>query len=113
MGMKRLACAQKCRDMPAPKTCNWLIVWKRRFHRQLGSGVDGPLGIKNPTNGSLTIMNQSIMSAQSKQEFIYRGKHVSTPGNTATFGIMRGGTLGPNYRSEEHTSELQSPDHLV
>lgn len=72
-----------------------------QFHRQLGSGVDGPLGIKNPTNGSLTIMNQSIMSAQSKQEFIYRGKHVSTPGNTATFGIMRGGTLGPNYHYED------------
>ena len=30
-----------------------------------------------------------------------------------TEGVGKGGLLLPDNRSEEHTSELQSPDHLV
>src|SRR5258708_14603241 len=39
--------------------------------------------------------------------------HLAGEGGPATAGILRvGEVLGPG-RSEEHTSELQSPDHLV
>src|ERR1039457_7569708 len=34
-------------------------------------------------------------------------------GNASTFGAMRGHASSSNTRSEEHTSELQSPCNLV
>src|SRR5947208_7671122 len=44
-----------------------------------------------------------------------RAKDLRKAGRTNRFGGRKGQTNGPAYktRSEEHTSELQSPDHLV
>ena len=72
-----------------------------QFHRQVGSGIDMPLGVKNPTSGDIDVMSQSIQSSASPQEFMYRGEHVKTDGNPACFAVMRGGKNGPNYHYED------------
>jgi 3-deoxy-7-phosphoheptulonate synthase len=36
-------------------------------HRQVASGVECPVGMKNPTGGSTTVMLNSIFAAQQKR----------------------------------------------
>ena len=50
-------------------------------HRLTVSGMDVPAGMKNPTSGDLSVMLNSVVAAQAKQTFIYRGWEVNTPGN--------------------------------
>lgn len=42
-------------------------------HRLTASGMDIPVGMKNPTSGDLSIMLNSIEAAQSSHSFLYRG----------------------------------------
>ena len=42
-------------------------------HRLTGSGLDIPVGMKNPTSGDLSVMLNSIIAAQSGHTFIFRG----------------------------------------
>ena len=42
-------------------------------HRLTASGIDIPVGMKNPTSGDLSVMLNSITAAQSAHNFIYRG----------------------------------------
>ena len=42
-------------------------------HRLTASGLDIPVGMKNPTSGDLSIMMNSITAAQHSHTFIYRG----------------------------------------
>ena len=50
-------------------------------HRLVASGISVPVGMKNPTAGSTTVMMNSIYAAQAKQSFIFRNWEVSTEGN--------------------------------
>ena len=59
-------------------------------HRLTASGVDIPVGMKNPTSGDLSIMMNSIRAAQSGHTFIYRGWEVKSTGNPLTHAILRG-----------------------
>ena len=59
-------------------------------HRLTASGLDVPVGMKNPTSGDLTIMMNSIKAAQSGHTFIYRGWEVKSTGNAYTHAILRG-----------------------
>lgn len=75
-------------------------------HRMLASGLDIPVGMKNPSSGNLNAMLNSIYSAQSSQQFIYRGWEVKTTGNDLVHGVLRGGEDDngkniPNYYYEE------------
>ena len=75
-------------------------------HRLTSSGIDIPVGMKNPTSGDLTVMLNSIMAAQHKHTFIYRGWEVQTAGNDLAHAILRGyvnrhGEAQPNYHFEE------------
>ena len=45
-------------------------------HRLTASGVDAPVGMKNPTGGDLSVMMNSIVAAQSSHTFLYRGWEV-------------------------------------
>ena len=75
-------------------------------HRLTASGMDIPIGMKNPTSGDLSVMLNSIVAAQSGHRFIYRGMDVSTDGNDLAHAILRGGvdkygTTIPNYNYED------------
>lgn len=75
-------------------------------HRLTGSGIDMPVGMKNPTSGDLGVMLNSIKAAQIEHSFIYNGNEVNTTGNSLTHCILRGyvdqyGRNFPNYHYEE------------
>ena len=75
-------------------------------HRLTASGMDIPVGMKNPTSGDFSVMLNSVVAAQSKQTFIYRNWEVNTPGNPLTHTILRGavnkhGQTIPNYHYED------------
>lgn len=59
-------------------------------HRLTASGLDLPVGLKNPTGGDLNIMFNAIKAAQSPHVFIYRNWEVETTGNMYAHAILRG-----------------------
>ena len=67
-------------------------------HRLTASGVDTPVGMKNPTSGDFTVMLNSIRAAQIGHTYIYNGWEVKTPGNPFVHAILRG-AVDPNGRS--------------
>lgn len=75
-------------------------------HRLTVSGFDVPSGMKNPTSGDLSVMLNSVIAAQEKHSFIYRGYEVETSGNPLAHTILRGavnksGVTYPNYHYED------------
>lgn len=75
-------------------------------HRLVSSGIDIPVGMKNPTSGDLSVMLNSITAAQHPQTFIYRGWESTTNGNPLAHAILRGyvdskGASAPNYHYED------------
>lgn len=75
-------------------------------HRLTVSGLEIPVGMKNPTSGDITVMLNSIQAAQAGHTFIYREWEVETSGNPLTHAIMRGsvdqhGRNYPNYHYED------------
>ena len=75
-------------------------------HRLTVSGLDIPVGMKNPTSGDLTVMLNSVQAAQSPHVFIYHDWEVKTPGNPLAHCILRGamdqqGKSIPNYHYED------------
>jgi len=75
-------------------------------HRLTASGIDAPVGMKNPTGGDLSVMMNSIVAAQSSHTFIYRGWEVTSDGNPYTHAILRGyvdyaGRSVSNYHYED------------
>ena len=95
-------------------------------HRLTASGLDIPVGMKNPTGGDITVMMNSIKAAQSSHVFLYRGWEVKTAGNPCAHAILRGfvdahGKSHPNYHYEDlyglyetyQTSGLENPAVIV
>lgn len=95
-------------------------------HRLTASGMDIPVGMKNPTSGDLAVMLNSIQAAQAGHTFIYRGNDATTTGNPLAHAILRGGvdkygTCVPNYHYEDLTRlcelykarDLQNPAVIV
>ena len=76
-------------------------------HRLTASGLDIPVGMKNPTGGALSIMMNAISAAQHKHMFIYRGWEVVSEGNMYAHAILRGYTdfAGKNV-SNYHYEDL-------
>ncbi|NCB91082.1 MAG: 3-deoxy-7-phosphoheptulonate synthase [Clostridia bacterium] len=75
-------------------------------HRLVVSGMDVPAGMKNPTSGDFSVMLNSVVAAQIKQNFIYRNWEVQTTGNPLAHTILRGavnkhGNAIPNYHYED------------
>ncbi|WP_461811016.1 3-deoxy-7-phosphoheptulonate synthase [Faecalimonas sp.] len=95
-------------------------------HRLTASGMDIPVGMKNPTSGDFSVMMNSVIAAQSSHTFIYRGMDVTTDGNDLAHVILRGGvdkygTCIPNYHYEDlvrlqntyQKMDLQNPAAIV
>ena len=77
-----------------------------QLHRIVASGVGVPCGLKNPTSGDLSVMMNSIIAAQNKHKFLYRGWEVQSHGNPLAHAILRGrvdkfGHNHPNYYYED------------
>lgn len=75
-------------------------------HRLTASGLDIPVGMKNPTSGDISVMMNSITAAQHKHTFLYRGWEVHSEGNPLAHAILRGyvnkhGQSLPNYHYED------------
>jgi 3-deoxy-7-phosphoheptulonate synthase len=75
-------------------------------HRLVSSGIDIPVGMKNPTGGDLSVMMNSVTAAHHPHSFIYRGWEVNTTGNPLSHCILRGyvnkhGQSLPNYHYED------------
>ena len=89
-------------------------------HRLVASGIEAPLGMKNPTGGDLSIMMNSIVAAQSSHSFIYRGWDVTSEGNPYAHAILRGyidfaGRSNSNYHYEDllRVEELYEKSNLI
>ena len=75
-------------------------------HRLTSSGIEVPVGMKNPTSGDFSVMMNAITAAQSKHTFIYRNWEVHSQGNPYAHAILRGyvnktGQTHPNYHFED------------
>lgn len=49
-----------------------------QFHRLVASGIDNPVGMKNPVSGNIDVMINAINSARASHAFLYRGWEVVT-----------------------------------
>ena len=86
-------------------------------HRLVSSGIPVPVGMKNPTAGSTTVMLNSIYAAQAHQSFIFRNWEVDCDGNPLAHAVLRGyigldGRTYPNYHYEhlERLAERYTAD---
>ena len=75
-------------------------------HRLTASGLDIPVGMKNPTSGDTNVMLNSIKAAQGSHMFLYRGWEVQSHGNPFAHAVLRGyvdkyGKAHPNYHFED------------
>ncbi len=75
-------------------------------HRLTASGLNIPVGMKNPTSGDLSVMMNSITAGQHSHDFIYRGWEVKSHGNPYAHAILRGyvdekGNSFSNYHYED------------
>ena len=75
-------------------------------HRLTASGLDVPVGMKNPTSGDYSVMLNAITAAQHSHTFVYRNWEVESQGNPFAHAILRGyvnkhGQSQPNYHYEE------------
>lgn len=75
-------------------------------HRLVSSGVNVPVGMKNPTSGDFSVMLNAIHAAQSNHNFLYRTNEIETSGNPLSHAVIRGsvnkhGRSIPNYHYED------------
>lgn len=95
-------------------------------HRLTASGIDVPVGMKNPTEGDISVMMNAITAAQNSHTFIYRGWEVKSEGNPLAHAILRGftdafGRSMPNYHYEDlvrlnelyHQMGLKNPAVII
>ncbi|MCR5278512.1 MAG: 3-deoxy-7-phosphoheptulonate synthase, partial [Lachnospiraceae bacterium] len=95
-------------------------------HRLTASGIDVPVGMKNPTSGDYSVMMNAILAAQHPHTFIYRGWEVRSAGNEHAHAILRGSTnkhgqSQPNYHYEDlvrlcdiyNSKDLKNPGVVI
>ena len=100
---------------------------ENQLHRLVSSGIELPVGIKNPMGGSIAVALNSVFAAQSPQVFKYHNYQVSTQGNPYAHVVLRGrvdnyGNDIPNYHYETvmrvfrgyaDNSELKNPAVVI
>jgi 3-deoxy-7-phosphoheptulonate synthase len=88
---------------------SWVAIGARssedQEHRIFASSIDCPVGIKNPTHGSLKIGVNSVVAAQHSHYAVFDGYEVETNGNPYAHLVLRGSNDKPNY-SLEHIAEV-------
>ncbi len=79
---------------------------ENQAHRLTCSGLDIPVGMKNPTSGDMEVTLNSIQASQAPHDFSYNRWEVKTAGNPLTHAVLRGavdphGVNVPNYHYED------------
>lgn len=79
-------------------------------HRLVASGLNIPVGLKNPINGSINVMLNAVETAQHPHHFIFSGWEVMSKGNEYAHGVLRGflevGGKAIRNCDYEHLSEI-------
>jgi 3-deoxy-7-phosphoheptulonate synthase len=87
---------------------SWSAVGARttesQTHREMASGLSGPVGFKNGTDGSLDVAINALQSVASPHNFLginHEGQVaiIRTRGNAYGHVVLRGGNGKPNYDS--------------
>ena len=83
---------------------SWVAIGARssedQEHRIFASSLDCPVGMKNPTHGSLKIAVNGVVAAQHSHTVVFDGYEVKTHGNPYVHLVLRGGNEKPNYSIE-------------
>lgn len=77
-----------------------------QLHRLIASGLNIPVGMKNPTSGNFSVMLNGINAAQLPHTFLLDGYEVKSNGNLLAHAVVRGGIdnngiTHPNYHYED------------
>lgn len=89
---------------------SWAAIGARsaedQEHRIFASAINCPVGLKNPTHGSLEVGVNSVVAAQHPHIAAFDGYEVQTFGNEYAHIVLRGGNKAPNY-SLDHLMEVK------
>ena len=104
-----LPCGTEALDPITPQYLSDLVSWaaigarttESQTHRELASGLSMPVGIKNGTDGSLTVAMNALVAISTPHSFLGideqgRCAVINTRGNRFGHVVLRGGTK-PNY----------------
>lgn len=104
-----LPCAAELLDPLAAPFQSDLLAWaaigartaESQIHREQASGLDLPVGIKNPTDGRLAVAHNAIRAARAPQVALALGDdgrlaRVRTPGNPDAHVVLRGSERAAN-----------------
>ena len=84
---------------------SWAAIGARssenQEHRILSSMLDLPIGMKNPTSGSIRIGINSVLTGQSPNYLALNNTQVKTSGNPFVHLVLRGGKGKPNISREK------------
>jgi 3-deoxy-7-phosphoheptulonate synthase len=89
---------------------SWTAIGARttesQTHREMASGLSMPVGLKNGTDGGLTVAINAMIAASRPHSFLGvdgagRVGVVRTAGNPYCHVVLRGGAAGPNYGALE------------
>ena len=80
-------------------------------HRLVASGVEVPVGMKNPVSGDIAVMLNAIETAQSPHHFLFNRWEVISGGNEYSHAVLRGfvdaeGKVMENY-SYDNLKKIQ------
>lgn len=105
-----LPLATEALDPISPQYIQDLISWsaigarttESQTHREMASGLSGPVGFKNGTDGSLSVAVNAMQSVSHPHSFLGINEEgqvaiVNTKGNEYGHVVLRGGNGLPNY----------------
>lgn len=80
-------------------------------HRLVASGINVPVGMKNPLSGSINVTLNAIETAQHPHHFLFNGWEVISRGNEYAHAVLRGyqeegGASAGNY-DYEHLTKIR------
>ena len=91
---------------------SWVAIGARSSqdpeHRIFASALDCPVGLKNPTHGTLDIAVNSIVAAQYPHVATFHGQEIETFGNPYAHLVLRGSNRQPNYDNESLWTVIES-----
>lgn len=107
-----LPLATEALDPISPQYIQDLISWsaigarttESQTHREMASGLSGPVGFKNGTDGSMTVAVNAMQSVSHPHSFLGINESgqvsiVTTKGNPYGHLVLRGGNGKPNFDS--------------
>jgi len=105
-----LATGTEALDPISPQYVSELIAWaaigartaESQTHREMSSGLSMPVGIKNGTDGGITVAVNALQSMKGQHHFLGINEEgqvckFSTRGNPYGHIVLRGGSNGPNF----------------